>query len=66
VLALRKDRQLVEVFGEPRSVLGDANKAVLDQRSLRVQPGSFSDPKQTPTPVVARSPRALTARPPRN
>jgi len=37
VLALWKDRQLVEVFGESRSVLGDANKAVLDQRGLCVE-----------------------------
>src|SRR5205814_5404341 len=38
VLAPGKHRQFVEVFGEPRGVLGDANKAVLDQRGLRVQP----------------------------
>src|SRR5580704_10093272 len=37
VLAVGEHRQLVEVFGEPRSVLRDADKTVLDQRRLRVQ-----------------------------
>src|SRR5438270_8610900 len=37
VLAFWKHRHLVEVFGEPGSGLGDADKAVLDQRGLRVQ-----------------------------
>src|SRR4029077_4113043 len=38
VLAVWKDRDLVEVFGEPGSILRDTDKAVLDQCSLRMQP----------------------------
>ena len=37
VLALRKHRHLVELFGEPGRRLGDVNKAVLDHPGLRVQ-----------------------------
>ena len=37
MLAVWEDRQLVEVFGEPRRGLGDVDKAALDDRGLRVQ-----------------------------
>src|SRR3984893_7624573 len=37
VLAVGEHRQFVEIFGEPRSVLRDSDKTVLDQRRLRVQ-----------------------------
>jgi hypothetical protein len=36
MLAIREDRHLVEVFGEPRRGLGDVDKAVLDHRGLGV------------------------------
>ena len=36
MLAVWEDRQLVEVFGEPRRGLEDVDKAVLDDRGLRV------------------------------
>src|ERR1700751_3984142 len=37
MLAVRKHRQLVKIFGEPRGGLGNVDKAVLDDRGLRVQ-----------------------------
>ena len=37
MLAVWEDRQLVEVFGEPRRGLGDVDKAALEDRGLRMQ-----------------------------
>src|SRR6266446_1752837 len=37
MLAFRKDRHLVKVFGEPGSLFWDMDKAVFDHRGLRVQ-----------------------------
>jgi hypothetical protein len=38
MLALGKDRQLVQVFGEPRRFFRQMHKAVLDHRGLRMHP----------------------------
>src|SRR5215472_8405066 len=37
VFALREDRHLVQVFGDPGCRLGNMDKAVLDYRGLRIQ-----------------------------
>ena len=59
VLALRKHRHLVEVFGEPRRGLGDMDEAVLDQRGLSVQ---AYDPLTTTAPLesVSACPKIVT------
>jgi hypothetical protein len=38
--ASRKSRQLMRVFGEPRGLFGEMDKAVLDHRGLIVARGS--------------------------
>src|SRR5438477_1057201 len=50
VLAFRKHRHLVEVFGEPRRRLRNMDKAVLDYSGLRICPGG-----QTGTSHARRS-----------
>ena len=59
VLALRKHRHLVEVFGEPRRGLGDMDEAVLDQRGVSLQ---THDPLTTTAPLesVSACPKIVT------
>ena len=53
MLAVGEHGQLVEVFGEPRSVLGEMDKAVLDHRGLCVQTHGFVEGRLIPGGGIA-------------